>query len=318
MQNLDITVASYGSNLKASVMADIAEYAAIKHGDMFVSSLDGAFAEDVYIDALDDEDTPPDRSALMSLSEQTDLRSEILDGVTDVIAERVRNLKDHYCFTFDEKRKRLTFAPDRSKNYAVLLALLLSHAHDHRAEFSPLRAKPSDAFELIVERAMQQAGFEAERIGANRGRLQQTLKPALTRLSLSSIADGLVSIASSWNDAGVDVLSRFPWGNDKRGGQWVFCVQATCGKYSEWPKKMREPNIWHDVFSPWSYPVFALAIPHHAPERILPQLWGSGHRNIQFLDRLRLVPYLQFELVEIESAMRWIKDETALDWLISG
>lgn len=301
-----------------SVVADIAEYVAIKRGHVYLSTIDNVFSEDEYIDELVDEYPYSEINDGITLPDHMDIRTEVLERAKDVISERREHIGDLYPFRFDPVMKRLDYIGDTNGAYEVILALLLSHANDHRGLFAPLNEKPVNAFEDVVESVLRNAGFLAKRTGRSRGQLASTLGDVFTHLSLPHVVDKIREIDTDLNDAGTDVLARFPWGNDTRPGQWKFCVQATCGQYSEWPKKMRIYGFWDRVFDPWSSPVFVLSVPHHAPENVLQKLWGSGDPRTQFLDRVRLLPFLSFTEIVVDSAIRWIKDETDFDWLVSA
>ena len=290
---------AYGTNARASAIADFAELVVLQGNDTInaddlrdrLKDSDIALPREKYSAPGDDESDSDDQDGDDSDADGLGLKDErFADSARRVfalLAERQRILKTRY--PFELLSERLTLRPSDAvyDPYLALLAMTVAHAHAVTTSHDPKRI-----FEVTVARVLSSRGWRAANVArlskAQRGAkgFVDTLKQVCEAVGLEHDVSNVI-LSHSANDAGVDTVAHNSW-DDQRPGKWTLIGQATLAISDNWPVKLAEPKspLWATMFKEHVQPLPFLAVPHHVEPLHLRKLVQDSGKVV--LDRLRL------------------------------
>jgi hypothetical protein len=289
---------AYGKEADGSALADYLELLALQGefpsvadlGDM-IGDNDWKVRSRELIRVPQYEEHDPDSEPSEEVIESALIEKPSLDAakwVFELIAERSERLGERYPFMVSGVRMSIADPIEEAHlPYLALLAITVSHAYGLS---SPVN--PRNLFEDVVARVLGARGIatiDMAHAGRHAGSFPEALEAAAIAVGLRAAADA-GPVRTHAQEAGVDTLSHFSWG-DLRDGHWVFIGQATCGKSETWTAKISEPapGAWGPWLSSLVAPIPYLAIPHHAEEHYLHHLTYTYRTLV--LDRIRLCRY---------------------------
>lgn len=276
---ITVDIDRYGSDARASALADYLEVAALSGIRVTRAGLVDIIRDNEWV-------SRPVRRYLTP--ENVDEDPEAWgDAVFSVIAEREAVLADRY--PFKESGGGIVLKDplmDKSQSgYLSLLAVTIVHAWNLKTTEAP-----EAALEQIVADTLAAMGLTAVNVGATdrQSGFVSALHDAANRLGLRAMADPRPRSASA-KDVGVDTLAGLPWRDERQAGQWLIIGQVTTAQSQRWGGKLAEPQPprWADYLQEKLHPMVFLAIPHHAEREHLTDLMESRRGSI--VDRLRLV-----------------------------
>lgn len=301
MNLISPNIEAYGSYARASALADFLELAALK-GRTFTVADVSAYLQDnnwrlrdafrrqvgsreVSATEVEVEEEPDvDDSPVESASE---VFSQGANRVVRLLEERSTVLGKLYPFRLTDRG----LIPRRNADtnpgpYQILLALTAAHAYQLEVPHDPKRL-----LERVVHRVVSRRGWLCADF-ANQRRSASSFAGALDAVGnvVQLVIDPLASSTSrAAQDAGVDTIAHFSWG-DWRPGKWVVIGQVTCAKSDEWRAKLLEPSIpaWKRRFG--EAPAVFLAVPHHIEPDHLRYLLDEAEGIV--LDRLRMARHM--------------------------
>lgn len=281
---------AYGPDARHSAVADLLELEALEKGkSMPIGTLEDHLSDAGWVEPLAQLRFDSGQES------KDDLRSDAREQaqkVFDCLLERANILGEGYPFQLSGARLS---AKEDAKNslYVALLCLTVDHAYrpnKGQAGIPKPKPNPEVVFEEVVHEFLRSVGWLSFLSGASRGKFRELAKACSDHLRLPLALDD--AHWSRWaNEAGVDVMSRLPFGNDQRYGTWVFLGQVTVAQTSAWEKKARDPKTgtWTKLFQGSAQCIPFLAIPHHASPEKMRSIWDLCHQApILVLDRLRL------------------------------
>lgn len=216
-------------------------------------------------------------------------REDLGEDLRSVIEKRRLVLRGYYPFEFDNRERLVLRKNFNLSNSACVVLLQISMLKSWTStDKVPLNCY-TQLFEFVVEDAFKSAGYDSSIIGTSRGgSFVNNLKRTADELGIVSDSSG-VAHSKAAKDEKVDVVAgRFF--RDKRKGEAIILIQATCAKDSKWEAKLSNISLsrWRRYFLECLTPTCYLAIPYHASEENATLLTDLDEKRA-FLDRIRLV-----------------------------
>jgi hypothetical protein len=285
---------AYGKEADGTALADYIELLALTGESLTVADLGDVISDNnwkvrsrelffIPQDEVRDPDSEPSEDVVdAELIEMPGL--EHAKWVFQILTERQELLEELYPFEVAGVRLIAKARRDVHSAYLTLLAITVAHAYH-----LDTTSNPRELFEQLVARVLTARGvstIDMASAGRAAGDFVEALEAAAADVGLTA-APNAAARRTNAQEAGVDTLSHFSWG-DHRAGHWVFIGQATCGRTESWGAKINQPTpgSWGPWLNCLVHPIPYLAVPHHAEERHVEYLTDT-HRKL-VLDRIRL------------------------------
>ncbi len=280
-QPLEPDIEAYGSDARASALADVLELQAWTSRGK--TSMTEAQLVEYIADAqwgrrraekfLDVGETGP-------LEEPTakDMAAHVLRH----LARRAELLGEAYPYALDDRS--LVRTDDGLTGYDVVLGVAMAHAYE-----LAVPVNPRDYFEDLVTRCLKAPGVRATGLAGRRrggeGDFRTVVEDACEALGLDGRVDRATRRAKAF-DGGCDVLAYVPF-EPRRRSVLVAVVQVTCARSDDWEQKLNQTAVsrWKKVLGSELSPVAVLAVPYHVDDVPLEHIEG-GHQGALVLDRL--------------------------------
>lgn len=311
---------NYGEHMLLSSLADLLELQVLRGvrlpwksmaEGMREAGVSARVIDDAYVDN-DYIEGELESNAFLDLEEDSygQMTEQPNETVRSLIGFRMRYLGDWYPFSFDSFGQLTVDSNSlaRSCSYCDLLLISLCAGWGYdQPSGKTLGRIASSLFENIVALALKNAGLNAFVMGTSQnGSFEEKLNQCGTELDLAA-SIRTIKPPERAKDEGVDVIGGFLW-RDRRIGEPVWLIQATCGK-SDWKEKLRgiDNKKWASYLSTRTGALALLAVPFHLTDEVIDRL--VPHEGaFAFMDRLRLVKMLgssiRYPSDELEEASR--------------
>ncbi|MGM0578378.1 MAG: hypothetical protein ACQEXJ_21820 [Myxococcota bacterium] len=280
-------VEAYGSDARASALADVLEVQALTGYSMNKYQL-----VDYCADANWGRRWADKFSDVGEISAPTSpTATEMAEHAIDCVRSRAELLGPKYPFEILR-----TGALDRRTDcsdplaYDLMLAIALAHSYPG----VEIGVAPTEFVETVFVRGLCEAGLSAvglaERRRAGGADYLSVVRSACEEIGL----DGDASRAprrTGAHDGGVDILAHLPLGLRRRSAVAIV-AQVTCANSERWGDKFSETrsSMWQAILGNEVSPIPVLALPYHVDHKQLHYL-EQGSKGI-VLDRLAIAALL--------------------------
>jgi|GEM_PF-3819522 len=286
---------NYGSYMLTTSLADWAELMSLQGcrepWPVVVDGMLDSMSQRIYSPSM----TGMGLFNLGEIDNEEDEEEDLGDAVKSILEYRSRVLKDRYPFCFDAQNcfslKKGFVLNKNPYTVLLMLSLLKGWESDKKAHQVCYRL-----FEHITKEAFICEGFSAALMGtAAKGGFRERIGRVGIELGIRVNPDAC-SRPKMAKDDGVDVVIAKLFRDDRKGEVFIL-VQATCGKDTEWSKKLNSTpsGRWRQYLIAQLTPLCVLSVPYHVSSDEEERLLGVDAART-FVDRVRLAKMLPQEL----------------------